>query len=359
MTIGLFRAFGFFGFVSLLLWVGALVYIVKAWRDTERKSRLQPRLLVAIGVALLAGLPARSAAYRIASIELDRSEEVARAAATVAAAAMRSGPTVLFAEDTAKVKSSEPEYRQRGLQARSREELAAEDTSASLPALAPVFSEEDDGPVVLRMPEKALYRTHRLNRANRAAAAAVCWLGLILLVVDYLRTFNSPTACHFPLPISGPLLDRLLAKPPVMHVSADALPALLETIIRRGETFLYCGPQADRVIPADHLPRWRLGMHACGWLPRLTSTESETDLEYLLDALWFCRAFVVIPDRETACRLPAALRYYTDIRRVTQARAAHTIYILWDMDDTDDVQGLKELMKSSHELNFHWVMSST
>lgn len=359
MTIGIIRAFGVTGFFSLLLWLGALAVIVSAWRRGEGRQR-QARLLAAAGLALLALLPARSAAYRIAWMEVDHSEEVARAAAAAAAAeSAASGPTVRFAEDTAEVKPPEPAYRQRGIQARSRAQLEAE----AKPLREPETMEskvvtllDETGQLVLRMPEKALRRAHRLDRGNRFGVAAVFWLALGLLVADYLRTFHSPTACSFPLPISGPLLDRLLSRPPVLRVPDGSLPALVETIIRRGETFVYCGPHADRVVPASRLPRWRWRSHACGWLPKLTAGEGGDDLEYLLDAVWFGRAFAVVPDREKADRLPAVLDEYLAVRRFTRARAAHTVNIIWDMDGTGDMPGLEGRMERSHELNFHWVL---
>jgi len=361
MTIGLIRAFGVTGFFSLLLWLGALAVILAAWRHGAGRQR-QVRLLAAAGLALLALLPARSAAYRIAWIDVDRSEEVARAAAAAAAAEpVAGGPGVRFAEDTTEVKPPEPAYRQRGIQARSREKLEAEAKPRSEPETMEskvVTLLDETGQLVLRMPEKALRRARRLDRGNRLGVAVVFWLALGLLVVDYLRTFHSPTACSFPVPVSGPLLDRILPRAPVMHVPEELLPALAETIIRRGETFIYCGPNADHVVPVERLPRWRLGSHAWDWLPKLTAGEGNDDLEFLLDAVWFNRAFVVIADRDKAVRLPAALRDYTAIRRVTRARARNTVNILWDMDDDADIPGLKEQMERSQELNFHWILTS-
>ncbi len=358
MTIGLIRAFGVSGFFSLLLWVGALVVAAFSWRRGNARHR-QVRLLAASVVALLALLPARSTAYRIARVDVDRREEVARAAAVATAQAARSGVAeIRFAEDTAKVRLPEPAYRQRGIQARSREKLDAE----AKPHLQPESMEskvvtllDETAPLVLRMPEKALRLARRLERCNRVGTTVVFWLALGLLVTDYLRTFHSPTECRFPLPISGPLLDRLLSKPPVMHVPAEALPALAETIIRRGETFLYCGPHAERWVSAARLPRWRVGGCAWGWVPKLTAA-GDGDFEFLLDAVWFNRAFVVITDRDMAIRLPAALRDYTAIRRMTRARAAHTIHMLWDRGRSDGIPGLKEQMACSHELNVHWVV---
>ncbi len=349
------------GFFSLLLWLGALAVILTAWRQGEGRQR-QVRLLAAAGLALLALLPARSATYRIVWIDLDRSEEVARAAAAAAAESEASGPGVRFAEDTAEGKPPEPVYRQRGIQARSREKLDAgtkpgRETEMMESKIITLL--DDTGQLVLRMPEQALRRVRRLDRGNRFGVAVVFWLALGLLVTDYLRTFYSPTACSFPLPISGPLLGHLLSRPPVQRVPAGTIPVLVETIIRRGETFVYCGPHADRVVPASQLPRWRWCSHACGWLPKLTAGEGDDDLEFLLDAVWFGRAFAVIPNRQKSSRLLVVLNEYLAVRRFTRACAAHTVNIIWDMECDDDMPWLKEQMERSRELNFLWIIPST
>jgi hypothetical protein len=356
MTIGLFRAFGISGFLSLLLWALALAGVVYAWR---RGGRERPaRLAMAAGVALLAVLLARPAAYRIAWMEEDRSEEMARAAKAVAAAEDAGKVTVRFAEETADAKAPEPEYRQRGIQARSREKLDAENkagSEAESPGAAVVSTLEDD-PVVLRMKAPSLLRVRRLDRMNRFGAAAVFWIGLLSLVADYFRKFHSPTQCWMPLPLSSPLLDRLLARPSVVRVPAAALAALLATIIRRGDTFIYCGAQAARVIPDGRLPRWRIGTHGFRWLSKLDKADTAADLEYILDAAWFGRAFVAIDDEAAANRLLGALQGYLSMRKVTRARAARAVYIVWDLGQSGNNPLPGSLMEMTPAFNIHWIL---
>ena len=357
MTIGLFRAFGISGFLSLLLWALALAGVVYAW---HRGGRERPtRLAMAAGVALLAMLLARPAAIRIAWMEEDRSEEVERAAKAAAAAENAGKVTVRFAEETADAKPAEPEYRQRGIQARSREKLDAENKSGSEPeslGSAVVSTLEDDSPVVLRMKAPSLLRVRRLDRINRFGATVVFWIGLLSLVADYFRKFHSPTQCWMPLPLSGPLLDRLLSRPSVVRVPAAALAALLATIIRRGDTFIYCGAQAALVIPGGRLPRWRLGTHGFRWLSKLDKADTAADLEYILDAAWFGRAFSTIDDAAAANRLLGALQGYLSMRKVTRARAARAVYIVWDLGQSGNNPLPGSLMEKTPAFNIHWIL---
>ncbi|MDX1681574.1 MAG: hypothetical protein R3336_00505, partial [Phycisphaeraceae bacterium] len=76
-------------------------------------------------------------------------------------------------------------------------------------------------------------------------------MGLIILLVDYLRRFNGTLPTVMPLPISGRWIDQLFPRAMIVRMPADpeALRWYLQQVARRGESYLLLAdedPDPDR-----------------------------------------------------------------------------------------------------------------
>ena len=96
------------------------------------------------------------------------------------------------------------------------------------------------------LPEPDKLMADKLDIWNLFAARWILVLAITLVVWDYLTRFNTTFNTVMPLPIGGPWLDRLYPKNHVVILPWAPLNALrnfLQTIISKGETFIYFGNQ--------------------------------------------------------------------------------------------------------------------
>ena len=96
------------------------------------------------------------------------------------------------------------------------------------------------------LPEPDKLMADKLDIWNLFAAKWIFVLAITLVVWDYLTRFNTTFNTVMPLPIGGPWLDRLYPKNHVVILPwapLDALRNFLQTIISKGETFIYFGNQ--------------------------------------------------------------------------------------------------------------------
>ncbi len=350
MTVNLLGTIGFIGIFSTAAWIGVLVALVRVWQRGGARRPL--RLGGVLGAALLAVLCTRGAWRHLASVQVDRTERYDHGTPFVVPP---DTPAAAAGEEGAAATAGEPAYRQRGRQSR-----ADGMRPAGPDAMTPAGVEKADartGQAGRLLSEQELRRAMRLGRMNRQAATGVFWLAVLALATDYLRRFHSLMDCYAPVPLDGRIWNRLVRKPAVQPLPAPALPAACATLVRRGETFLYCGPATP--VPDPGLPRWKAGRFAHGMLPALTPAAgpvtTET-LEFLLDAAWFGRAFVLVHDPAVASRLMAVLPAYLAVRQLTRAWAARTVYVIWDFPPPVDPARWQALQEASVERNLCWIV---
>lgn len=349
--------FGGTGCISMLAWVVALALCLAALRR-RRRALLGPAsqrpLAISLAVALLALALTSVHSRRIDAIRLDRSDELvsARAAqermqAREEQARLASGERLLrFAEDapgetidtveTAPV-SVQPSYQSAGKQERTAGKVQAESAERTQAALRNLDS--DAPSVTLKLPDYRL--AHLLARLNRLAAQGVLLTVLGVIVGGYLRRFNAPVASAFPLPLAGAWVDAVSRKAPLVvewTAASGPLTAYLETVLRKGQSFLYVG---DRVTPAaldTRRLRWRRwgawpmpllvlpptnGRDAAQAVPRAP--------EFVLDAIWFGRSAVLVSAAEGGALLSSLADRLSE-RVATRASARRLPHLVVDGD---------------------------
>ncbi len=345
----IYQIYGWIGLLSVGLWVVGGFGLLVAWLG-GRSKRIK-RLAVALLVAGLAVLAARRSLVTVSEIRADQSHlEAPQALLTVAPGEPGSGeaPAPRFAEER-------PAYLQQGPRTRAE--------GARMGAFAPEDVVDagvaDMEPDVRRLPEADLYRALRRARLNVWIAWLVFFGCGASLILDYGIRFHGWDH-PLPLPLAGPVLDRLTRKPVSQSLPSYPLTAMLKRIICRGECFLYVGA-SDPLVDCQSLPRLRIGTFSGFFLPKLLIDDPDAlkrdEAEYLLDAVWFGRAWVVVSGAsDGGCNLLLALEAYLRQRRWTKARALRSVYVVWDLppDSRTDAM-LARIAPYAHKQNVLWI----
>ena len=358
MILRLWYYFGLLGTGAVMAEIAALGLLATAALRTRRQFFLVAGLALAtLGFAL-----ARVNSARVSAIKVDRAEEMEAARQAMererAAAAAVSGnlsSRAQFAEDTPD--GATTSWRARGRQ--QREAGKRQTVSAATETSLQDTSSATKGRV---MKEEDVFRANRYDRINLFAARAILLLLAVVLGWDYLRQFNTTFAAYWPLPISGAWLDTWQPKTRAVYLPATgpaSLPRLLETAVRKGESFVYFGP-ADPWPNRTGLPRLSIRGRTLWQLPKLVrgDTGVPADTGFLFDAAWFDRYGVVIPSTDAAPELLDALAVYLAQRVRTRARAKRTIHLVWDLDDMPADTLLKTLVALCRETNFKLIFRS-
>ena len=341
MIARLYVYFGIVGIASILCWAGALV-IVPACYASRRRTRLYA---IALGLSLLGLLLALINSHRVSNIQILREEPP---------------PATLADEDAPEPKAPALSYREVGKQ--KREEGKKQDMGELTENTRP----PDDARSGRAMPEADAMAADRFDRMNLFFARWVPWLALVMVGFDYLSRFNRTRGYLFPLPIAGRAVDALFPKthsvlltlePPAGCEPAggyrDVLRRYLEDVVRKGETFIYCGPtdlwhapELYRLPPVRGRRLWPLRKihHGVGDAP--------TDARFVFDSAWFGRYCFVVTDAEAATALLASLADYLEVRRVPRAAARRTVHVVWHFASPPPSDTIRELLFLCPETNF-------
>lgn len=262
MIAKLYAYFGIVGIASILAWLGALAMIVNyAWH--ARRTFFYTR---ALALALAGLVLAQINSIYVSRIEVDRRQDT-KELRERQRRSQRSGADMVnsktaglrFAEDSqddsldmAGVASSDK---------RSIYEQAADENQPAAdkkPRKARWMEQsgEEAPPGVKLLPERDLARANRLDMLNIWMARFILILVFLMLAVDYFLRFNRTVGTILPLPFGGRIIDSLFPKKHSAVFRAgnpDRVPGQLETIIRKGETFIYFGE--SRVIRTPALAR--------------------------------------------------------------------------------------------------------
>jgi hypothetical protein len=399
----LWETFGFVGLASAMAWAGALCFLVAG---IARRGRW-PRLVAAAGLAAAGVVLAAATSTSIRSIEIDRSAEVlaAEAAGTQAVQEKLRGraANIRFAEDTAAdqadvagvtVAEEEgayeraveeqlakiPAYRARGKKARASAKAAATgdtaapssdaeatDVGGADPAAADVEPERD----VRKLPESQLLIADRFDRGNRGVAWTALAVAVGLIGMEYVRRFNSTFDPVWPLPLAGTPVDGLAGKEHVVSLPPggfEALPAWLESLVRRGESFVLFTTN-DPLAGRPELPRLSLPQIS---LPRVSlprfqvstpvRTFSATDVaadpslaELAFESAWFGRGSTVITGATAAGDVLATFAAALESRRHCRAAAGRTLDIIWALDSEPPAAAAATIARLAAATNVRWA----
>lgn len=342
------RYFGVPGLLSggcLLLWIlGTLAYAV-VWRRWWMTGLLFAIAGLAWGAGIVNG-------WRLDRIEVDDSARIeaeaearrARMAARVEAR-RAAAPDVRFAEDTladtmdlagvreiadpdeaALLDAAVPAYRRDGPRGRTRPEGGEDDGLRIDPDDADRLAEVRETRAVRTLPPDELVRAERMHALNRTLTRALVWITLLLAGVHYLRRVYAVDERVPPCPLPVWLLNAVTPSPPaIREIPPDALEGALADIVRRGETYLCIGlPAGGSECP--QVPHcWRT-------LPVLDMADDDADGEdtaFWLEAFWYGRVALHVPEGSGGTRFVAALLPFLATRRKTRARTRRRAWIVW------------------------------
>ena len=324
MIARLYSYFGLVGLASICAWASALALLaLQAVLGAFAPGRQRPRVyLVVLALAVAGFILAQVNSNRVSAVPLDNGDR----------------PVIAQPVEELQSEAAVPAYRQMGKQRR-----------AGAPA-APVSTAEKKPVRTFR--EAQLLEANQLDRWNLLVTRGTLLLALLALLADYLTRFNRTTGYSYPLPIAGPWLDRLAPKPGALLVAGPLdLTAYLETVVRRGETFLYFTTTDPWSTPA--LPR--LGRFCR--LAKLVYGQP-ADAEFYFNAVWFQRYCVVIQAGDA----PAVLRQllpFLEWRVFTKAATRRTVHLVWDLPAPPPAELWESLLALGRETNFKLVLKST
>ena len=359
--------FGWWGVLSALAWLAAVVACAACLRQAPRRRRFA----WALGLAAAGFLLAKVQTAWERAIVLDRSDELRAVREAQQDLQMREerariaqGENVMrFAEDAPgesaggviltadeltgrtaapAATNAAASYRAAGKQTRTAGKV---DAAAKRLARAAAETGPAAAPTVRTLRLDAYRLAGRLSRANRLLADLALLAVLGIAIGDYLLRFHHPVNGYLPLPIAGTWLTHLSHGPPLVSwpgASEAQLRAFLEDVARRGQTFLYVGDRFDPGCPILHRIRW--GRLRVWPLQVLTWGRggAPADAEFALDAVWFDRYALIVPSAEAGALLPPLLKLLAG-RAAVQACAARLPHLVWDADAPADAASWRRL----------------
>ncbi len=357
-----FAMFSFWGYLSVLLWLAAMVLFVVHFLRRPRRWLCHYAVLAALVALVVATLNSR---LHVNRLQVDPREAMAAVQARQdearrMAVEARAGDVapIRFAEDgrndfldMAGLDDEDRRHIERMTEdvvpawrreKRTRSTTRAVDDSleaqldtpqAAVGVDAGALSEPLRKSVVL--PENAVMLARRLDGLNRKWLRWLLLAGLGLVVLDYLQRVNRSGEAYLPLPLPSSLVNGLTPQPvvcdlPLSHRRSPV--GELEWLVRRGDTFVFLttNAAAANAIP-EHMARLPCGLHAFDVL-RVAADDRLLDDAFLFEALWYRRAAFVIDSAIRAESFLASLCERLRERRQTRARVAQTVHVVWNLD---------------------------
>ncbi len=201
-------------------------------------------------------------------------------------------------------------------------------------------------------------QANTFDRVNLFFARWTCWLAIFLVAVDYFRRFNLTFKSLLPVPLGGRLVDSLFPKTHtvLLHGPSEGMVRkYLQRAVRKGETFIYFGPEDPWAIPSLErlLFVWSLKKITC------TPEDEDFDDEFLFESAWFGRyCFVAAGDGHWALAKVAGLADFLELRRATRASAPHTVNVVWELESAIPPDTLTRLANLCRETNFKLLVAT-
>lgn len=261
-------------------------------------------------------------------------------------------------------------YRQRGVQQRDAEKASSVDAGELFESVGEELAEEELKQLGRTMPESDMYLALRWGRFLLFFAKFAALLSLVLFVIDYLIRFNRTIDYYFPLPLGLLLIDRCLPKKLLGWIgqsNAGRMPGFLSGIIRRGDSFIYFGENADIASFADcqdsaqdgHKYLYRLVAGPLRLFPHSVAVVSDkhpfNDPEYIFESAWFSRQSFIAGSEQTAFVLINEMLPLISLRHHTNAHTAHTVHVIWDFAEMPDRKLVDEWVRIAPQINIKMI----
>jgi hypothetical protein len=353
--------FSFAGYASIVVWLCIPLVWVAHMLRRPRRWLCHFALLLGVIAFVLARVNSQSYVNRI---QVDRSEQIAaqlaaQERARQAAIAERAGEVakIHFAEDGGKDfldtggmdeadlaymrsfdNKNTPEWKK---QKKKRSSGPADD--ASLESMIGATEEsrgvetdvldEDAQAEPIMMSDKDKLAADRLDSANLMAVRIMLWLGVLVIVIDYLRRANVYREAYFPLPLPSSWTDTMTPRAPVEVRTKSPRRTLLEELrvfIRRGESFVYI---TDDTAGAAHTATT---MYRLPWKLRpvdvlAVDDDAAMDDDFIFETLWYGRNSFVVDSPDRGEQMLARFTELLAERRASRACARQTVHVVWDV----------------------------
>jgi len=189
-------------------------------------------------------------------------------------------------------------------------------------------------PVV--MSQKDFDMANRLDALNLKTIRLLILLGLVFVVLDYLRRANIYREAYLPLPLPGSWINSMTPPPAIVERPEPPRRSMAEElawITRRGETFLYLtdDPAKAAQLP-DALPK--LGKkHRPTELIRVADNELELSHGFVFESLWFGRASFIVDSASSAKSMLDDILTRLEKRKSARARTRRSVHLVWDLGE--------------------------
>jgi hypothetical protein len=351
------------GVQTIATWGAVALFLLAMRKD----ARLNPyRLLLGFGIAgvLLAALTARNIddleidlgqqleeRQEIVNAALSEEEKAAEATGSLDDVSMPVTEEQSIYEKAAAEEESVPRYRQSGKKTRA-EGKTAETTLTKA-------AKEVEGETMadrVAVPEDQKYRAVKAATLNVFAARLVFLTIVLVLIIDYLRRFNSTFSFLYPLPIAGRLPDRFGTKANTVALATqeqEIIAGLLAALVRKGETFIYFGPNPK---VGDKLCRLRLlGCERALAVQHFGDDTAPSSSEYVFESAWFGRyAFCVSGEALTATLLDELIAFFA-ARTPAQARTRRVLNIVLAAEIVLSGEQHAALAKQCEDMNLRLI----
>ena len=355
--------FSLTGYISIALWLCMpLLWLVHFVVLGQRGWLVHLTLLVGLAALVMAKVNSN---HYVNRIQIDRSEEIeaqlnkqqlARQAATAAREAEVA--QIRFAEDSdddfldiAGMDEADRKYLESFGEEdvpewkREKKERSAGTIDESLEAQigateeqegvesAEAFEEESIEPIL--MSDKDKLAADRLDAANLRMIRIMLALGVVVVVVDYLRRANRYDRAYFPLPLPSQWVDAMTPREPITTRPKTPRRPLLDELAvftRRGESFVYItddGYAADKATKTFHrLPLYLRPVEALN----VANYNGKMDDDFVFETLWYGRNSFVVDSPERGRQMLERFIELLRDRRDTRAHVRQTVHVVWDTD---------------------------
>ncbi len=174
----------------------------------------------------------------------------------------------------------------------------------------------------------------RLDATNLMMIRLMLCLGVVMLVVDYLRRANNYDLAYCPLPLPSSWVDAMTPRNPVTvrsHSPRRSLFDELRVYTQRGESFVYVTDDSvSAAKAATTLYRLPLGRWPVEVL-NVAEFKDKMDDDFVFETLWYGRNSFVVNSSERAELMLARFMELMADRRTTRARVKQTVHVVWDV----------------------------
>ncbi|MBT3201811.1 MAG: hypothetical protein HN350_18065 [Phycisphaerales bacterium] len=352
--------FSFAGYASIAVWgCMPLLWLVQVlWRP--RRWFCHIALILGITAFVLAHINSQSHVNRI---QVDRSSQIAeqlarQEQARQAAIDERKGDAaqIDFAEDdgddrldTAGMDEADRKYLQSFDKdatpewKKTKKKRSAGTTDDSLESMigateeaegveADVLIEEEQVSEPILMSDEDKLAADRLDAANHMIIRVMLLLGVLVVVIDYLRRANVYREAYFPLPLPSSWLDSMTPRAPVQTRTKSPRRTLLDELrvfTRRGESFVYVTDDTDSAAQAAIIMH-RLPMKRRPVEVLAVAENAAMDDDFVFETLWYGRNSFVVDSADRAEQMLARFTELLTERRASRACARQTVHVVWD-----------------------------